>query len=195
VKNTWTIYEAVKVRGGIVSNLMAGQRQARLGINRVTDIIATVNTWVARIVSYAVVILAILMTFEVVARYIFNKPTIWVSELSLMFFAALAFLSGGYVYLLDEHVRVDLFYNRLSPRGRALVNILSGLIVFFFVGVFFWQGLGFAIDSTRIMERLSTLWAPPIWPSKWVVPLGCFLLLLQALARFFKDIKTFLENS
>jgi hypothetical protein len=61
--------------------------------------------------------------FEVIARYIFNKPTIWVHESSFLLFGMQYLLAGAYAYLHGSHVAVDIVYNKFPKRGQYGLDI------------------------------------------------------------------------
>lgn len=70
------------------------------------------------IFAAAIVISALILFYEVILRYVFNRPTTWAHE-TVIFLNACAFVFGGlYVAALNAHIRVVLFYDRLSPRLR-----------------------------------------------------------------------------
>ena len=69
--------------------------------------------------------------YEVLARFVFNSPTNWVHESMFLMFGMQYMLSGAYAYREDQHVRVDVFYSKFSPRGKAIADIVTS--VFFFI--------------------------------------------------------------
>jgi TRAP-type mannitol/chloroaromatic compound transport system permease small subunit len=66
--------------------------------------------------------------------------------------------------------------------------MLSGVLFFAFVGVLLWQGIGYAKDSLRWLEPDNTPFRAPLYPVKMMVPLGAFLIILQELANFLRDL-------
>ena len=77
----------------------------------------------------AVLLLALVQAFVVVAVSVFSVSVVWLQDLTQYLFGAAFLLAAGAVLLTDGHVRVDLFYSRWSPRRRALVDLL-GLTLF-----------------------------------------------------------------
>lgn len=63
--------------------------------------------------------------FEVVARYIFNAPTIWVHQASFLMFGMQYLLAGAFAYLHGDHVRVDVLYVKLPKRGQAGADVFT----------------------------------------------------------------------
>jgi TRAP-type mannitol/chloroaromatic compound transport system permease small subunit len=74
---------------------------------------------------FMVVITAII----VVMRYVFDAGSIWLQELVIWMHAAVFMVGAAYTLLHEKHVRVDIFYRKMTARGRALVNLI-GVILF-----------------------------------------------------------------
>ncbi|MCJ8500868.1 TRAP transporter small permease subunit [Desulfatitalea alkaliphila] len=132
--------------------------------------------------------LMVIIVWEVIARSLFNHPTVWAHELSIMVFAALTILSGAYTLRTRSHVNMDLLYMQLSIRKRALLDVLTFPFFLVFCGVILWLGWEFAWRSVQMGEISQSDWAPPIWPIKLTIPLGAILLLLQGIANFLADL-------
>jgi TRAP-type mannitol/chloroaromatic compound transport system permease small subunit len=99
-------------------------------------------------------------------------------------------LGGAYVMAKDSHVRVDIFYSRLSPKGKAILDLITFPIFFFlFIGVLVWEGSKMAIWSWSIWEHTQSPWSPPIYPLKTVIPVASFLLLLQGLKGYILNVQ------
>lgn len=171
--------------------------------NRLTRVIDTVTHSVGVFASMWAVICVCYYTFEVISRYFFGAPTNWVHEGSFLMFGVMYTLGGGALYLIDGHVRVDLFYSKWSPRGKAASDIICSVLVYVFIlgvlisGWIFWtQGLDrnllpdwFAQGYN--MDISQTEWQIAYWPIKFAIPFGAFLLALQGVSRFIKDVQKF----
>jgi len=151
--------------------------------------IDAINEWTGRIIVWAVVPLVVIVTGEVVSRYIFRAPHIWVPELGWYIYGTLAMILAGYTLLYKGHVSVDVFYRRFSPRGRAILDIITYLI-FFFPFVFFLIPPGISVAKASFaMGEVSMFGLLPFEPFfKSVIPLGAILLLLQGLAKFIRSL-------
>ena len=146
--------------------------------------IDTVSEWSGKVFSMIILIITGLLMFEITMRYIFNAPTIWAHETCQHLFAGYSILAGAYVLLYYAHVKVDVVYARFSPRRRAIIDSVTYLFFFIFVGLMLWHGIGMAAHSVRLNEVSFSPFAPPIWPLKLTIPIGAFLILLQGLAHF-----------
>lgn len=142
------------------------------------------------LVSYWAVLAVFAYYFEVIGRYVFNSPTNWVHESTFLMFGMQYMIAGAYAYRGESHVRVDLLYSRLSPRGKAICDLIGSVFFFIFIGSLLWTGGKFAADAMRGGEVSFTEWGIQYWPVKLTIPLGAALLLLQGLARLIKDAHT-----
>lgn len=149
-----------------------------------------VNEWVGNITSFLIAVLAFVVGYEVVLRYVFNKPTVWGHEMSSMIFGAIVMLGAGYTLLYKAHVSMDLIYSSLSVKKRAIIDMVTFTIFAFFCIVLLWKGGHTAWKSVLALEHSSTVWGPPRYPIKLLLPIGAFLLLLQGLVKFVRDAIT-----
>jgi TRAP-type mannitol/chloroaromatic compound transport system permease small subunit len=125
---------------------------------------------------------------EIVLRYFFNSPSQWAYEISLFVFGAYIVLGGAYTHLSGGHVNVDIIWCKLSPRGRAIVDIVTSGFAFLFLGVLFWTSLQITINSWQIGETTMSHWKPIYYPLRTTVPVACFLFLMQVLAKLIRDV-------
>jgi len=92
-----------------------------------------VNEWVGRGVAWVTLGLVLVVFIDVVMRYLFNTSFVFTQELEWHLFAFIFLMGAGYTLLYDAHVRVDIVYQRMSPKGRAWTNLL-GTIFFLIPG-------------------------------------------------------------
>ena len=150
----------------------------------VLGVIDTVSEWSGKIFSMLILAITGILMYEITMRYVFNAPTIWAHETCQHLFGGYSILAGAYVLLYYAHVKVDIIYARFSPRGRAIIDSVTYLVFFVFVGLMLWHGIGLASHSVKIGEVSFSPFAPVIWPLKLTVPIGAFLIFLQGLAHF-----------
>lgn len=155
----------------------------------------SLSEWTGKAVSFFIPFLSIIVTYEVVARYGFGRPTIWVHEMSDMFFGTFIIIGGAYTFYHGGHVNMDVIYGRLSPRTKAVLDLITSFFTFSFLLILIWKGGQSAWKSLVTLERDSTMWAPLLYPIKLMLPLGAILLLLQVLAKFIRDFMTAIRRS
>ena len=146
------------------------------------------NDKIGHVLSYCLFILFILIMSEVIMRYIFNAPTIWQGELAQYIFAAYAILCGGFILRTGGHVNVDIIYSHFSEKTKAVCDLITSVLFFFFTGALFIYGGSFALESISYLETSQSAWDVPLWPVKCLIPIGALLLLLQGVAKFVQDI-------
>ncbi len=149
-----------------------------------------VNDFFGKIVAWLVVPLTLLIVLEVIKRRFFNAPSIWNFELSSFIFGAHFMLAAAYGLLHKAHVSVDIVTTKfLSPRKAAILDLVVYLILFFpFVIVLVCFGTGFAATSWIQLETSWSIWHPPVYPIKTVIPLTGLLLGFQGLSEIMKII-------
>lgn len=145
---------------------------------------------IGELVAYWSVLAVFAYFFEVVGRYVFNSPTNWVHESTFLMFGMQYMIAGAYAYRGESHVRVDLVYSHLSPRGKAICDFIGSIFFFIFIGVMLWTGWTFASQAMAAGEVSFTEWGIQYWPVKLMIPVGALLMLLVGIARLLKDIHT-----
>lgn len=150
----------------------------------------TLSRYSGEFVAYWAVIAVFAYYYEVVARYIFNSPTNWVHESMFLMFGMMFLISGAHAYLNDSHVRVDIFYARMSPRRKAVTDLITSVFFFIFAGTLLGTGWIFMQDSFGVSEVSFTEWAIQYWPVKISIVVGAVLLLLQGVAKMLVDMAT-----
>jgi TRAP-type mannitol/chloroaromatic compound transport system permease small subunit len=145
--------------------------------------------WGGRIASYMILVATAQVCYELILRYVFNKPTVWGLETTLYLCAVTYVMSGAYASVHNAHIRVDLFYSRWRPKVRAAVDILvTDLLFFFFCGVLVWQSSLWFYEAWADGLTSGTIWDPPIWPMRLVLVVGGTLLFLSGVGQFIRDV-------
>ena len=151
---------------------------------RWADRLDGVNRRVGDAVRWLAVAMLLVQITVVVLRYVFATSFIWAQETVLYLHATLFMIGAGYTLLADGHVRVDIFYGGLGPRGRAAVNLFG--VVFLLlptVAVLLWFTRGFVWNAWAILEGpLSVGGIPASFLLKTLIPLFAVLLGLQGIA-------------
>lgn len=148
------------------------------------------NERLAKIASFLIIPMTAIVVLEVIARYLFNRPTIWAHESSELLLGAFSILGLAYTHRLRAHVNVDLIYNRFPLRARAIIDLITSLFFFFFCGVVLWKTGEFALLSLMRREHSQTPWSPPLYPIKCLMWVGFFLMTLQGGAQFIRNLNT-----
>lgn len=152
-------------------------------IDKFTD---TTGTWVA----WLNIPLVAAVTYEVIARYVFNAPTLWSFDITYMLYGTIFMLGCAYALHKGAHIRTDFFFERWSTRTKGTIDAIA-YIVFFFPGIFMflivgWQEGWYAYTINEQSEQ--TAWRPYLWPYKMMIPLACLLLLIQGISETIKSV-------
>jgi TRAP-type mannitol/chloroaromatic compound transport system permease small subunit len=159
-------------------------------MQRVVRVLDSITDWSGKIISPVLAVVMGVLAYEIVLRYGFNAPTIWAHETSTYLFAIYVLVAGGYTFRQGLHVKMDIVYVRFSPRGKAIVDLFTSWVPLGFIVTLLWWGGIEAWESAGDLEVSTTVWAPPIYPVKMMVPVGAALLLLQWVAKFIRDLIT-----
>jgi TRAP-type mannitol/chloroaromatic compound transport system permease small subunit len=146
------------------------------------------NRVVGRFAMYLFYVLGAVLLYSTACRVIFGVPVNWSLEMSQFLLSAYYLLGGAWSMQLGAHVRMDLFYDRLSARKRAQTDAITILFVVFYLVVLFAGGISSTNYAITYNQTNYTAWAPALWPIKVVMTIGVFLMLLQAVSSFFKDV-------
>lgn len=113
-------------------------------------------------------------------------------DLQLVLFAGMVMLGASWTFKVNEHVRVDLFYNSVSDRTRVWIDLI-GTILFLmpFCILMIYFSWPWFMESWTGNELSQNAGGMPRWPLKLFVPLGFALLLLQGVSELIKCLATF----
>ncbi|QPM92153.1 TRAP transporter small permease subunit [Pseudooceanicola algae] len=175
------------------------------------------NWLIGRITMFGLFILMGILLWSSVSKTFF-LPSLWTLETAQFVMVAYYILGGPYSIQLGSNVRMDLIYSELSDRRKAWFDAFTVFFLIFYLGVMIYGGLASlayslgnfmgaplpffgkliwafvtggaegASDVIGYVERSSSSWRPIMWPIKLITCIGLFLMLLQVLSEFFKDI-------
>jgi len=160
-------------------------------------VIESINEWSGKILSWICLSVILILVYQVVMRYVFRLPTIWTYDTVCLLGGSAACLAWGHVHLHDGHVRVDVIYNMLSPKRRAIVNFACGLVLFVPMFILLIQAAAERLWTSYVMKE--TLWSssyfqPLDWPFRLVVLIAMSLFLLQVVAQLIRDFYFLTRN-
>lgn len=157
-------------------------------MKKILSFIDSLSIWSGKIASWLILFVIIFIIYEILMRYVFHLPTLWVSE-SMVFGSGLTYVLGAAWALQDgRHVKIDLVYGRLTDRQRAVIDSFTFVFFALYLGVFLWATSEYAIRSLSVRETSGSAWDPPVYPIKVALFLGVLLLLLQGIAKFVRDV-------
>ena len=165
-------------------------------LERILNGIDFICVWAGKLAAYLVLLLIAAVVYEVISRYAFNEPTMWSFEIQRMLGGSLFILVFAWVLVQKGHIRVDLLYQRLSPRGKAILDVVLTLIVVFPLWILVLPNLvEWTQNSWAIHERSSdSAWRNIIYPFKTVAPIAFSLLALALVTTFIRDVRTIFKG-
>ncbi len=157
-------------------------------MRKLVQFIETLSIWSGKAASWLILVVVCFIIYEILMRYVFHLPTLWVSE-SMVFGSGLTYVLGAAWALQDNrHVKIDLVYGRLTPRQRAVVDSFTFVFFALYLVVFLWACMEYAMRSVSVRETSGSAWDPPVYPIKIALAVGVCLLLMQGVAKLIRDI-------
>ena len=148
------------------------------------------SEWTGKIVAWLILPLVASLTYEALARYVFDAPTLWAYDLSYMMYGALFMLGAHYTLFRGAHIRTDMLWEKFTPRTKGRIDAVAYIFFFFPAMILlFYASVDEAWSSWRMGELSEqTAWRPILWPFKAVVPLTALLLLIQGVSELLKSL-------
>ncbi len=150
-------------------------------IDRFTDV-------TGRLIALTMLFLMVTISYEVVMRYGFNAPTVWVYESSFMANGSAFMLGAAYALLKGAHVRTDIYWENYSERKKGVVDLISYLVFFYPAMITFMLiSIDDALHSYDTGERSQeSVWRAIMWPFRATIPLAALLLMIQGVSEVLK---------
>ncbi|TDK48692.1 TRAP transporter small permease [Antarcticimicrobium luteum] len=152
---------------------------------RLVTAIETATAWLA---ASLLTLSGGMLTYEVVARYFFNAPTIWAAELSQLCLIWACPVAMGWALTHRRHIRVTAVTAQLSPRLRQWAEVLSILVILVFSLVVLAYGFEIFFDSFERQRTTGTMLDMPSWIPEASVPAGFALLILSCLTNLWRAL-------
>lgn len=153
-------------------------------------VVDRLSNYVGLVAMYLIFAMVAILLLDAITRNVVHIPMHWGIEAAQFTLAAYYFLGGAMTLKNNDHVRMDLFYERLSERGKARMDIVTiGCLLFYLIVMLIGSisSLEYAIQTG---ERRFSMWNPSMIPIKCLM-VGCLaLMILQSVSLIFKHIAT-----
>lgn len=157
---------------------------------RIVGAVETVVDFFGRLAAWTCVLLVLLVAGNVLARYFFRVGTIWLQELEWHLLSPIALLGMSYALLKGDQVRVDILYDGYSDRGRAIVEIITGLLLVIFSLAIIKLSLPFVQQALRVGEGSPNPGGLGYrYVLKAFIPFGFGLLAAQAACHTYRNAR------
>ncbi|OUS05273.1 TRAP transporter small permease protein [Rhodobacterales bacterium 52_120_T64] len=142
----------------------------------------------SRVAMIGIVAVVLVMFYEVVSRYIFEKPTLWANELSLWMAGFIFLLSGLYAMQQRCHIRIYVVYDLFPRWVQKTADTLSVFLLWVFTVSLIWGGYNESRDKWNRWETFGTAWDPPLPATiKPAILVIITLVAVQALSNLIAD--------
>jgi TRAP-type mannitol/chloroaromatic compound transport system permease small subunit len=132
-------------------------------------------------VSILIIAIMFFTTIEVILRYVFNSPTIWVWPVSRQIFGVYILCAGIYAMSSNAHIRIEIFHNLFSKKLKQIASIFALLSFILFMGVLIWQGAWMGQNSWASLETAHGAFRIPLYPLKIFIPVAAILFFLEGI--------------
>ena len=148
------------------------------------------SEWAGVFGACLIVPLVLATCYEVFARYLFGAPTIWAYEVGYTLTGAHFLLGMAFTLKYGEHIRIDIFSGKFSPRARAIIDLVGYAIVlpltaWITLYLFFYLRTGYVTNEKSGQSALNL----PVWPLRVIFCLAFLLLALQVIAEVAKSAR------
>lgn len=134
--------------------------------------------WGAYLSGFLIVLTTGMIFYEIVSRALFNKPTIWATELSIYAIIGSCFLGSAYAVRTYSHITVDLLINNVNDRMKTILAYLSNAMGLVFSIIFTYAGFHHSMNTLELGVTSSSLLRVPMYLPELLLPVGGILLCL-----------------
>jgi len=162
----------------------------------IVRVIDSISEYTGQTVLWLCVALVLVLAYETTVRYVFNAPTQWVMETGEMIGGTIIVMGWSYTHRHHGHIRVDVFYSHLSPRGKAIIDVTCSLLFLFpLLAILLYTSTSWMLFAWKMGEKLvETSFLPPAGPIRTVIVLGLLLFAFQSVAHFIRDLYLLIRN-
>ena len=134
-----------------------------------------------------------IVSYEVIMRYLFNSPTIWVNEVSRFLQIWATYLALTYSFHKNDFIRITVIYDRLNDKGKKILDFISFIFILIFSSFVVYFGWLIAYDSLKVGRTSSTILDVPSFLTEFAIPLCFAFLVLRVILEAIKYIRDFVK--
>ena len=150
---------------------------------KLTQYAERMGLYLAYIAGALILVMMLTVVYDVIARHIFNAPTLWMIDLNEYLLPYVTFIPAAWILLNDGHVGVTLMVDRLQPRSQRKMRLVTDILGLIYSAVLTWQSWLMAYESLSAGHRFPTIYMWPRFPVYVIIPIGSALLCLAFLIR------------
>jgi len=149
-----------------------------------------ISTALGRMTMYTVFLMIGVLLLGAVTRNILNMPLSWTIEMAQFIITGYYIVGGAYSIQLGDNVRMDLIYDRFSDKNKARIDVATNMFLVLYLITLLIGSISSTMYAIEYGQRKFSQWNPSMIPIKLIMVAGIFLMLLQAISTFFKDLAT-----
>ena len=134
-----------------------------------------------------------IVSYEVIMRYLFNSPTIWVNEVSRFLQIWATYLALTYSFHKQDFIRITVIYDRLNENGKKILDFISFIFILIFSSFVVYFGWLIAYDSLKVGRTSSTILDVPSFLTELAIPLCFAFLVLRVILEVITYIRNFVK--
>ena len=134
-----------------------------------------------------------IVSYEVIMRYLFNSPTIWVNEVSRFLQIWATYLALTYSFHKKDFIRITVIYDRLNENGKKILDFISFIFILIFSSFVVYFGWLIAYDSLKVGRTSSTILDVPSFLTELAIPLCFAFLVLRVILEVIAYIRNFVK--
>lgn len=146
-----------------------------------------INSTLGKLVSFLIWIGIAIIVWEVVARYVFNAPSVWAQGYTQRLFAAYFILVGAFTLIQGGHVRVDLLLNTRSPRWNAFTDLLNVTVLVIWGAALTYEAWLYFQEAWQFGDRDDSALGHPMWPVNLALLMGVTMITVQGVAEIIRS--------
>ena len=132
-----------------------------------------------------------IVSYEVIMRYLFNSPTIWVNEVSRFLQIWATYLALTYSFHKRDFIRITVIYDRLNETGKKILDFISFIFIIIFSCFVVYYGWLIAYDSLKVGRTSSTILDVPSFLTELAIPLCFAFLVIRVILESIRYIRNF----
>ena len=132
-----------------------------------------------------------IVSYEVIMRYLFNSPTIWVNEVSRFLQIWATYLALTYSFHKRDFIRITVIYDRLNETGKKILDFISFIFIIIFSCFVVYYGWLIAYDSLKVGRTSSTILDVPSFLTELAIPLCFAFLVIRVIFEAIRYIRNF----
>ena len=156
----------------------------------VNNSLGKLNRWCATVAGVILLFVTLSIFTDVILRYFFDRPSIWITEVSSYLFLYIIFLGTAYALQQGSHIRVTFLQSGLSSMAKLIIDLITSVLSTFFTAVLLWQSCVMTWSAYTENWTSPTMLNAPYAAIHVAMVIGSFLLLLT----FFSKILLLIQN-